>query len=98
MPRPTDQLRSLARLGAQARLREIADEVASIHRAFPGLRSSGRAPSAQSRPSAEPPAPAAAKTPGRRRRRRGKLSAAGRARIIAAQKARWAKVRAEKKK
>ena len=40
------------------------------------------------------PAPAAAKGPRRRRR----MSAAGRARIAAAAKARWARHRAEKKK
>jgi hypothetical protein len=35
--------------------------------------------------------------PARRRRRRGKLSPEGRAAIVAAQKARWAKVKRQKK-
>jgi len=41
--------------------------------------------------------PTAAVTPGKRGPKKGGMSAAGRARIAAAQKARWAKVRAEKK-
>ncbi len=35
--------------------------------------------------------------PGGKGRRRGKMSAAGRARIAAAQRARWAKIRAQKR-
>ena len=74
------QLDQLAQLGARARLEQLQAEVAALQRILGG-KSAG--------------APAAAtKAPGRRRR--GKISAAGRAAISAAQKARWAKIKSSK--
>ena len=70
-------LLSLARAGAEARIRELQQEIATIKSTF-GMRGSARA-----RRAGGP-------------RRRGKLSAAGRRAIIAAQKARWAAVKAGK--
>lgn len=67
----SDQLRQLARLGAQARLEELRTEMAAIQ----ALIGEG----------------------GRAGARRGKLSAAGRRAIAAAQRARWAKIKAAKK-
>jgi len=68
------QLDQLAQLGAQARIQELQNEVSALKRLLGG--------GAMSAASSETHAP--------RRRRRGKLSAAGRAAISAAQKARWA--------
>jgi hypothetical protein len=70
-------LLSLARAGAEARIRELQQQIAAIRNTF-GMRGSARA----------------ARTGGPRKR--GKLSAAGRRAIIAAQKARWAAVKAGK--
>jgi hypothetical protein len=84
VPRVSADIRRWAVAGAQQRLTELAAEAAAIHRAFPELRG-GRPQKA----SDDPPGPT------RRRRRRGKMSAEGRARISAAQKARWAKQKAE---
>jgi hypothetical protein len=74
----TDQMKALAREGARVRLQELEAEVAALERL---LRDSGAATRPRER---------AART---RTRRRGQLSAAGRAAIAAAQKARWAKVK-----
>jgi len=74
------QLDHLAQLGARARLEQLQAEVAALQRILSG-KSAG--------------APAAA-TKAPHHRRRGKLSAAGRAAISAAQKARWAKLKAAK--
>jgi hypothetical protein len=79
------ELVSLARVGAQARIAELEAEIASIRRTFGSGR--GRKPGRS-------PGDTAAKP----RRRRRKLSAAGRAKIAAAAKARWAKWRREKGK
>lgn len=70
--------------GAERRLVEIAEEAKAIFRHFPELRGKGRGFSAET--------PETPKAPARRRR----LSAAARKRISDAQKARWAKVKAEK--
>ena len=74
-------LRAWARIGAEQRLVEIAEEAAAIHRAFPELRNQPKV----SRTTG-------AETIGRpRRTRRGrKLSAAGRERLRASLKKRWA--------
>ena len=77
-------MRTWAVAGAQNRLLEIAAEAAEIHRMFPELRG-GRSQGVTD--VASKPA-----TGGRRRRT---MSAAARARISAAQKARWAKQKAE---
>ena len=74
-------LREWARMGAERRLVEIGEEAAAIHRAFPELRNRhevSRAPGAQS---IERPRPT---------RRGRKLSAAGRERLRASLKKRWA--------
>jgi hypothetical protein len=81
-----ETLNRLARLGAAARLAEIRAEMADILRDFPGL-TAGRA--------ARRGAGGGHAKPVRRRRR--KLSAEAREKIAAAQRARWAKVRAAKK-
>ena len=76
----SDQLHQLARHGAMARLEEIKTEIASIE-AF--IRGGGTASTDGGR-----------RAPGRpARRTRRTLSAAGRAAIAAAQKARWAKIK-----
>ena len=79
-----DTLNRLARLGAVARLAELRAEIAGIVRAFPGL-TAGTAASRRR----------VGRPKGVRKRR--KLSAEARERIAAAQRARWAKVRAAKK-
>jgi hypothetical protein len=75
-----------ALLGAEKRLAELDAEAAQIFRSFPALRSRrrrmGGAGDTDSAPRAQP-------------RRRRKLSPEGRRRISEAQKARWAKHKAE---
>lgn len=75
------ELLHYARAGAQARIEQLRAELASLEAAFGKGR--GRAPG---RPAANVVAPA-----------KRKMSAAGRTRIAAAAKKRWAKWRAEKK-
>jgi hypothetical protein len=88
----SDDLRQWAVMGAEQRLLAIAEEAAMIFRVFPELRARGfmakgaRSGSDRSQ-SGERPA-----------RRRRKMSADARRRISEAQKARWAKVHAGKKK
>jgi hypothetical protein len=79
-----DQLRQLARLGAEVRLEELQREIAGLH----GLLGTDSAGSSRGRRRRA--------TSKRRRARRGQLSAAGRAAIAAAQKARWAKIKLAK--
>jgi hypothetical protein len=76
----SEQLRTLARLGARARIEQLQQEIAEIQKAFGPIVSGGRA-SAQ---------------PGRPARQRRRLSADARKRISDAQKKRWAKARAGK--
>jgi hypothetical protein len=76
-------LMNLARVGAKARIQELETEISEIRAAFPGL--DGSEDSGEVKPKK-------ALT----RRKRGKLSAAGRRAIAAAQRARWAKIKAEK--
>jgi BMFP domain-containing protein YqiC len=78
-------LRKLALTGARVRLQQVQEEIAMLQRAFPKLDSVAREEFAES----AAPAPAG----GRRRRA---LSAAGRARIVEAQRKRWAAVRAKR--
>ena len=78
-----DQLHTLARYGAKARLEELRTEIAAMQ-ALLGEAPSGRRSGRR-----------AAEAKGSRRKRR-KLSAQGRANIIAAQKARWAKLKSDK--
>jgi len=81
------ELQRLARLGAKSRLEELRQEEDAIRHAFPDLfggRGRGKAVD---------------RTPvKRRRRRRGKLSAAGRAAISAAQRKRWAVIKRQRAK
>ena len=88
MARPTNQFREFARVGAQARLQEIQAEVAAIRREFPELRTVSV--------KAESPAAAsvAAEAPAAAPKKRRTMSKAARAKIAAAQRARWARVRA----
>jgi hypothetical protein len=87
---PAD-LHHLARIGAAARLQELEQERAAIFRAFPSLRGLASAPirgvTSDGNGSAGPRTP---------RRRRRKMSREARERIAAAQRRRWAEVRAKK--
>jgi len=88
MAKQFSSLLELARRGAQHRYEELQQELASLVRQFPDLRSGAgefvkrgrravRAAAAELRP-----------------RKRRKMSAAARARISAAQRSRWAKLKA----
>src|SRR5204863_9902954 len=77
-----DELQRLARLGAEARLKELRSEEAAIRRAFPhvfGARGPRRA-------AAEP----AAAAPAGRRRKRSRMSAAARKAVSERMKKYWA--------
>ena len=80
------ELRRLARLGAEARLQELQREAEAIRAAFPGLRSRRVVPKNGDIPTEQTSAP---------KRRRRRMSAAGRKRIAEAAKRRWAKWRAK---
>jgi hypothetical protein len=95
MAKQTSDLRRWALLGAEQRLKQIAEEAAVIHREFPQLR---RGPSATT---AQVPVPrgvdeSLARPVGRRRRR--KLSEAQRKAISKRMKAYWKGRRAGKAK
>ena len=77
------EIRRLARIGAEARLGELRREIEAIHRAFPDLRSGqSRQPSTSVR------------ADGRKRREgRRKMSAAAKKAVSLAQKKRWAEWR-----
>jgi hypothetical protein len=83
------QMRQWALRGAEARLLEIANEAAAIHRTFPELRGRRNGASSTGANGAE----TTSKGRGRPRGRRT-MSADARRRISEAQKARWAKQRA----
>jgi hypothetical protein len=86
----TSSMRQWARVGAEQRLLQLTREIAAIHAAFPELRRrTSKTASSSSAPGEGGGKPA--------RRRRRKLSAAARKRISDAQKARWAKQKADKK-
>jgi hypothetical protein len=82
------ELRRLARMGAEARLGELQREIEAIKRAFPDLRS---------RPSRQL-STTAIEGGGKRRRRRRKMSAATKKAVSVAQKKRWAEWRKNKRK
>jgi hypothetical protein len=92
----TSTLHEYARIGAAAQLTELRAEMAAIAKAFPDL--AGRVPARPGRPKAQPVSPALAKLmdPAAKRKRR-KMSAAGRKAISEAQKKRWAALKARKK-
>ena len=83
-----DQIRHLARIGAQRRLEELQREEAAIRAAFPDLR--GGRGRAGRRPHAASPAAGAAKKRGRKRR---KMSAAERRSVSERMKKYWAERR-----
>ena len=95
--RQTTDFLKWATLGAGQRLRELREEITSIYRAFPGLRSTqGRRSAKGSRgPRATGAAASTGENAAGRPKRRRRMSAAARKRISDAQKARWAKQRAE---
>jgi hypothetical protein len=101
--RQTSDIRKWAAVGAEQRLRQIADETTAIYRTFRELRKSTRRSRAGSRARGEVVASESRFTadPGsgngggvRKRQRRRKMSAEARKRISDAQKARWAKQKA----
>jgi hypothetical protein len=93
----TSTLQEYARMGATARIGELQAEIAAIHRIFPDLADSATAHKHLGSLKVASSSPALAKlmdsAPKRRRR---KMSAAGRKAISDAQKARWAKLKAGK--
>jgi hypothetical protein len=84
----TSVLQEYARVGATARIGELQAEITAIHRIFPDLEEAhkpGRSKTALAAPMDPEP-----------KRKRRKMSAAGRKAISDAQKARWAKLKAGK--
>lgn len=75
-------LRNWARMGAERRLVDIAQEAAAIHAAFPELRDRHEAAKTLGRRNAA--------SNGAKPKRRRRLSAAGRAKLRASLKKRWA--------
>jgi hypothetical protein len=97
--RVMNNIRTWAAIGAESRLSEIKEEIATIHRAFPEF-APRRGATRKSRATngnvlTTEPTSSNAAGPGRRRRRT--MSAAARKRISDAQKARWAKQKAQSK-
>jgi hypothetical protein len=82
---PKLDLHSLARLGAYQRYQELKAEIASLLKSFPDLESKVERFVKKYGTRVLP-----------RARKRRKMSAAARAKISAAQKARWAKQKANK--
>jgi len=96
MPRHSSQILKLAKRGAEARFRELVDELKALTQSFPHLRDAVDPDElpvnfilrvGHDRESVEEPP-----------RKRRRMSAKGRAAISAAQKARWAKQKAADKK
>jgi hypothetical protein len=83
----TEQLRRLARLGAIARLEQLKQEEAAIRAEFPELFGRGRRAVAVEAPTASG-----------RRRRRSKMSAAGRKAVSERMRKYWAERRKSKGK
>jgi hypothetical protein len=88
MAKHSSSILALAQRGAQHRYAELQAELASLVRQFPDLKSGAREVVRRGRRAA---AAAAAEL---RPKKRRKLSAAARARISEAQRARWAKQKA----
>jgi len=80
-----DELQRLARLGAEARLKELRSEEAAIRRAFPDAFRTRRSSSNM--------AEHAAAAPARRRRKRSRMSAAARKAASERMKNYWAERR-----
>jgi len=75
---------------------QIADQIQKLEAQLAAILGGGAAPAAKRRGGRPRKQPAEAKVKATRRKR-GKMSAAGRAAISAAQKARWAKIKGRKK-
>ena len=88
MAKQPSSMLELARRGAQQRYEELQTEITALVRQFPNLRTATRGIVGRGR------RVIAAVSDAVRPRRRRKMSAAGRARIAAAQRARWAKQKA----
>ena len=73
---------------------QIADQIEKLEAQLAAILG-GSAPAAKRQVGRPPKQPAEAKVKATRKKR-GKMSAAGRANIVAAQKARWAKIKAKK--
>jgi hypothetical protein len=82
MPRPTQSIHQLARIGAAVRLRQLQAEISDIHKAFPDLRRGAREVAVTE-----------GHAGGRPGRRRWKLSAAQRKAISDRMKKTWAERR-----
>ena len=81
MPRPTDMMRRLARLGAEQRIVQLREEAEEIYRQFPDLKSGSAAANGDA-------------TAAPQRRRRRTMSAAQRKAVSARMKKYWAARRA----
>jgi len=86
-----EELRRLARIGAEARLEALQREISTIYAAFPELRSGGSTPN----PFSEGVRQA---LQGAVTRRRPRLSLQARKRIAEAQRKRWAELKANQAK
>src|SRR5438309_565935 len=101
MPKPTSsnvRVLELAKRGAEVQLRELAQEIKNLVDLFPHLRDSFDKDELPLRFIMAKDAGVARKTSAERPRRRRRMSAAARAKISAAQKARWAKQKAAQRK
>jgi len=87
MRKHSSTILELAARGARARYEELQTELSSLVRHFPHLRSGARGVMNRGRRAVETAATQLRRAP----RKRRKMSAAARAKISAAQKARWAK-------
>ena len=85
-------MKALAKTGAEARIRELHEEIAEIHRAFPGIDGDrGRWGINGGRPAASEPSPA-------RRRKRPAMTAAQRRAVGERMKKYWAERRKQQAK
>ena len=80
-PPSIDQLRKAVK---------IADQIQKLEKQLAAILGTSAAPASKVAPASKAAPPKA------KRRKRSKLSAAGRAAIVAAQKARWAKIKARR--
>jgi hypothetical protein len=87
MPKHSSTILELAARGARARYEELQTELSSLVRHFPKLRDGVRGAMNRGRRAVEAAATELQRAP----RKRRKMSAAARAKIAAAQRARWAK-------
>ncbi len=88
MPTGSFELKAWARIGAEKRLEDLKEEMRAIHAAFPELRAGGADGAGTPRPSAN-----VRTTAKSRKRKKRTMTAEARAKISAAQRKRWAKVK-----